>query len=259
MGGLPCVPPRCGREEHRSYVARWFGCQSRASTSACSTRQASGRGRRRSLPDGDGLSSLARPRSRHGQDRCEQRWRSMTALASSAVGSSCTAGRIEIADAAKVKDSAPLRLRDQTGGRPEYWPELSHSRDSSLPSRCPTRRNQAEKDGPVSRAPPGAPPLPGLERRVHATLPGARRALFRYPDLSGTRGRQLLTRGGLPGPPQPVQDDDVEQALRRTTSSTGRSPPARASSPLSTTISYVPLLTTMPGIAFGCSPTIAAK
>src|ERR671937_104948 len=187
-------------------------------------------------PDADGLRGLSQRLERHGVP--------IRAAIESMNGARFVHDRlelagwqVEIADAQKVKGLAPLALQRPTGSTPGCWPSSRAERERAR-WRLHLVRHRSS-----------------LKQRVHAVLLTHGKPCT-VSDLFGVRGRQLLTRLGLPEPWQATiaaslrlideldrEITDCERELRR----------------LGADHRYVPLLCTVPGISWVLAYTIAAE
>jgi len=159
---------------------------------------------------------------------------------------------VEIADAAKVKGLAPLACKTD---RIDAWVLAELSRRDLVPAIwLPDPAVRAERERARFRL-----YLIGkrtsLKNRVHATL-----LAFGQPrsvsDLFGVRGRELLARLALPEP----WASDVEVSLRMLDQLEREiAGIERELRSLGAEHRYVPLLTTIPGIAWVLAYTIAAE
>lgn len=204
-----------------------------------------------SPPDVDGLDGLARRLHRHGQP--------ISAAIESMTGARFVhdhleqAGmEVEIADAAKVKGLAPLACKTD---RIDAWVLAELSRLELVPAIwLPDPSVRAERERARFRLHLVAKRT-SLKNRVHATL-----LTFGVPcpvsDLFGRSGRELLERLALPEPWRGTLEaslrliDDLEREIAASEAE------LRA---LGAEHRYVPLLTTVPGIAWVLAYTIAAE
>src|SRR5918995_1632466 len=159
---------------------------------------------------------------------------------------------VEIADAVKVKGLAPLACKTD---RIDAWVLAELSRRELVPAIwMPDPAVRAERERARFRL-HLAGRRTSLKQRVHATLMTHGRPCP-VSDLFGVRGRELLARLALPEP----WAGDVEASLRlideleREITAIERELAA-----LGANHRYVPLLTTIPGIAWVLAYTIAAE
>jgi transposase len=202
-------------------------------------------------PDADGLRGLAARLARHQQP--------LRAAVESMSGARFVHDQfelhgfeVEIADAAKVKGIAPLAC---TTDRIDAWVLAELSRRELVPAIwLPDPAVRAERERARFRL-HLARKRTSLKQRVHATLM-THGTPCPVSDLFGVRGRELLTGLALPEP----WAGDVEASLRliddleREIAAIERELTA-----LGAKHRYVPLLTTIPGIAWVLAYTIAAE
>src|SRR5215204_289566 len=239
-------------KEARFHVARWFGSQPQASRLSPARRgRRDGRGgrgtARRRRPSRPGRACLPASAAAAGGDRVDDRrpLRPRPARAARLGGRDRGRGEGEV-------DSRRLLARP-TRSTPGCWPS-SPVASSSRPSGCPTRRC-----GQSASAPASALHLvrhrSSLKQRIHATLLTHGKPCP-VSDLFGVRGRELLARLGLPEP----WASDVEASLRLIDELEREIEACeRELRRLGAAHPYVPLLTTIPGIAWVLAYTIAAE
>ena len=202
-------------------------------------------------PEVDGLRALAARLSRHRQP-VRGAIESMTGARFVHDQLELHGWQLEIADAAKVKGLAPLACKTD---RIDAWVLAELSRRELVPAIwLPDPAVRAERERARFRL-HLARKRSSLKQRVHATLM-THGTPCPVSDLFGVRGRELLARLALPEP----WAGDVEAALRlideleREITAIERELAA-----LGATHRYVPLLTTIPGIAWVLAYTIAAE
>jgi len=202
-------------------------------------------------PDADGLRGLASRLHRHGQP--------LRAAIESMTGARFVHDQlelygleVEIADAVKVKGLAPLACKTD---RIDAWVLAELSRRELVPAIwLPDPAVRAERERARFRL-HLARHRAALKQRVHATLM-THGTPCPVSDLFGVRGRELLERLDLPEP----WAGDVEASLRliddveREIAAIERELQA-----LGAEHRYLPLLTTIPGIAWVLAYTIAAE
>ncbi len=200
-------------------------------------------------PDADGLRSLA---NRFGAERVEAAIESMNGARFVHDQLELAGWQVAIADAAKTKGLAPLACKtDRIDARvlaelawrdlvPEVWlpdPQVRGEREWARFRMHLVRHRSA------------------LKNRVHATLV-AHGVVCPVSDLFGVRGRQLLERLCLPDPWQQTLERSLE-LIDELDSQIDRLELELAE--LGANHRYVPLLTTVPGIAWVLAYTIAAE
>jgi transposase len=202
-------------------------------------------------PDGDGLRGLAARVSRHRRP-VRGAIESMTGARFVHDQLELHGWEVEIADAVKVKGLAPLACKTD---RIDAWVLAELSRRGLVPAIwLPDPAVRAERERARFRL-HLARKRASLKQRVHATLMTHGRPCP-VSDLFGVRGRQLLASLALPEP----WAGDVEASLRlideleREITAIERELAA-----LGANHRYVPLLTTIPGIAWVLAYTIAAE
>src|SRR5713101_3059264 len=202
-------------------------------------------------PDADGLRSLARRLARHDQP--------LRAAIESMNGArfvhdqlELAGWQVEIADALKVKGLAPLACKTD---RIDAWVLAELCRRDLVPAIwLPNPRVRAERERARFRL-HLVRHRSSLKQRVHAVLlahgqPGP------VSDLFGVAGRSLLERLALPEPwagtvdASPQLIDELDQQITSCEHDLRR---------LGADHRYVPLLTTVPGIAWVLGYTIAAE
>ena len=202
-------------------------------------------------PDGDGLRGLAARLARHRQP-LQAAIESMTGARFVHDQLELAGWEVEIADAQKVKGLAPLACKTD---RIDAWVLAELSRRELVPAIwLPDPTVRAERERARFRL-HLVRHRSSLKQRVHATLL-THGTPCPVSDLFGTRGRELLTRLRLPEPwagdvaaslrlidELNREIDACEQELKR----------------LGADHRYVPLLTTIPGIAWVLAYTIAAE
>jgi transposase len=202
-------------------------------------------------PDGDGLHGLIARLSRHRQP-VRAAIESMTGARFVHDQLELAGWDVEIADAAKVKGLAPLACKTD---RIDAWVLAELSRRDLVPAVwLPDPSVRAERERARFRL-HLVRHRSSLKQRVHATLLTHGKPCP-VSDLFGVRGRELLTRLALPEPWGP----DVEASLRLI-DELEREIDAieRDLKTLGADHRYVPLLTTIPGIAWVLAYTIAAE
>src|SRR5215207_1812841 len=202
-------------------------------------------------PDADGLRGLTRRLDRHGHP--------IRAAIESMNGARFVhdqlerdGWQVEIADAQKVKGLAPLACKTD---RIDAWVLAELSRRDLVPAVwLPDPMVRAERERARWRL-HLVRHRSSLKQRVHATLLTHGKPCP-VSDLFGARGRELLERLQLPAP----WASDVEASLR-VIDELGREIAAieRELHELGVGHRYVPLLTTIPGIAWVLAYTIAAE
>jgi transposase len=202
-------------------------------------------------PDADGLRALAA--------RVVGRGRPVRAAIESMTGARFVHDRlelhgwhVEIADAVKVKGLAPLACKTD---RIDAWVLAELSRRELVPAIwLPDPAVRAERERARFRL-HLARKRTSLKQRVHATLM-THGTPCPVSDLFGVRGRELLARLALPEP----WAGDVEASLRLIDELEREiSAIERELARLGANHPYVPLLTTIPGIAWVLAYTIAAE
>jgi transposase len=202
-------------------------------------------------PDGDGLRGFAARLARHRQP-VRGAIESMTGARFVHDQLELHGWEVEIADAVKVKGLAPLACKTD---RIDAWVLAELSRRELVPAIwMPDPAVRAERERARFRL-HLVRKRTSLKQRVHATLMTHGRPCP-VSDLFGVRGRELLARLALPEP----WAGDVEASLRlideleREITAIERELAA-----LGANHRYVPLLTTIPGIAWVLAYTIAAE
>lgn len=202
-------------------------------------------------PDGDGLRGLVARLSRHRQP-VRGAIESMTGARFVHDQLELAGWEVEIADAAKVKGLAPLACKTD---RIDAWVLAELSRRELVPAIwLPDPAVRAERERARFRL-HLVRHRSSLKQRVHATLLTHGKPCP-VSDLFGASGRRLLARLGLPEP----WASDVEASLRlideleREIAAIERELQA-----LGAEHRCVPLLTTVPGIAWVLAFTIAAE
>ena len=202
-------------------------------------------------PDGDGLRGFAARLARHRQP-VRGAIESMTGARFVHDQLELHGWEVEIADAVKVKGLAPLACKTD---RIDAWVLAELSRRELVPAIwMPDPAVRAERERARFRL-HLVRKRTSLKQRVHATLMTHGRPCP-VSDLFGVRGRELLARLALPEP----WAGDVEASLRlideleREITAIERELAA-----LGANHRYVPLLTTIPGIAWLLAYTIAAE
>jgi transposase len=202
-------------------------------------------------PDGDGLHGLVARLSGHRQP--------VRAAIESMTGARFLHDRlelagwdVEIADAQKVKGLAPLACKTD---RIDAWVLAELSRRDLVPAIwLPDPSVRAERERARFRL-HLVRHRSSLKQRVHATLLTHGKPCP-VSDLFGVRGRELLTRLALPEP----WGSDVEASLRLIDELESEIDAIeRDLKALGAEHRYVPLLTTIPGIAWVLAYTIAAE
>jgi transposase len=204
-----------------------------------------------SPPDGDGLAHLARALARHRQP-LRGAIESMTGARFVHDYLEQAGFEIEVADAVKVKGLAPLACKTD---RIDAWVLAELARRELVPSIwLPTPGVRAERERARFRL-YLVRKRTSLKNRVHATL-----MTFGAPcpvsDLFGLRGRELLARLRLPEPWAGTLEASlrlIDELEREVSAIEGE---LRA---LGAEHRYVPLLVTVPGIAWVLAYTIAAE
>jgi transposase len=202
-------------------------------------------------PDGDGLHGLVSRLSRHRQP-VQAAIESMTGARFVHDQLELAGWDVEIADAQKVKGLAPLACKTD---RIDAWVLAELSRRDLVPAIwLPDPSVRAERERARFRL-HLVRHRSSLKQRVHATLLTHGKPCP-VSDLFGVRGRELLTRLALPEP----WCADVEASLRLI-DELDREIDAiqRDLRVLGADHRYVPLLTTIPGIAWVLAYTIAAE
>jgi transposase len=202
-------------------------------------------------PDADGLHGLAMRVGRHRQP-LQAAIESMTGARFVHDQLELHGWEVEIADAAKVKGLAPLACKTD---RIDAWVLAELSRRELVPAIwMPDPAVRAERERARFRL-YLVRHRSSLKQRVHATLLTHGKPCP-VSDLFGVRGRELLARLCLPEP----WASDVEVSLRlideldrEIEACAGELRRLGAAHP------YVPLLTTIPGIAWVLAYTIAAE
>ncbi len=202
-------------------------------------------------PDADGLRSLA---ARVGRQRQPVRAaiESMTGARFVHDQLELSGWEVEIADAVKVQGLAPLACKTD---RIDAWVLAELSRLDLVPSIwLPDPAVRAERERARFRL-HLVRHRSSLKHRIHATLLTHGKPCP-VSDLFGTRGRELLARLGLPEP----WASDVEVSLRLVDELEREIEACeRELRQLGADHRYVPLLTTIPGIAWVLAYTIAAE
>jgi transposase len=202
-------------------------------------------------PDADGLRGLATRLDRHGQP-LRAAIESMTGARFVHDQLELHGWEVEIADAVKVKGLAPLACKTD---RIDAWVLAELSRRELVPAIwLPDPEVRAERERARFRL-HLVRHRRSLKQRVHATLL-THGTPCPVTDLFGLRGRELLARLELPEP----WAGDVEASLRLL-DELAREIDAceRELRRLGADHRYVPLLTTIPGIAWVLAYTIAAE
>ena len=202
-------------------------------------------------PDGDGLRGLAARLSRHRQP-LRAAIESMTGARFVHDQLELHGWEVEIADAQKVKGLAPLACKTD---RIDAWVLAELSRRELVPAIwLPDPAVRAERERARFRL-HLVRHRSSLKQRVHATLLTHGKPCP-VSDLFGVRGRELLARLQLPEP----WAGDVAASLRLI-DELNREIDAceRELKRLGADHRYVPLLTTIPGIAWVLAYTIAAE
>jgi transposase len=202
-------------------------------------------------PDADGLRTLAARLDRHGEP--------ISAAIESMNGARFVHDRleldgwqVEIADAQKVKGLAPLACKTD---RIDAWVLAELARCDLVPAIwLPDPLVRAERERARWRL-HLVRHRSSLKQRLHAVLL-AHGTPCPVSDLFGVRGRQLLTRPGLPEPWQGTIDaslrliDELDREIGECERELRR---------LGAEHRYVPLLCTVPGISWVLAYTIAAE
>ena len=202
-------------------------------------------------PDADGLRSLASRLGRHRQP-LRAAIESMTGARFVHDQLELSGWEVEIADAVKVKGLAPLACKTD---RIDAWVLAELSRRELVPAIwLPDPRVRAERERARFRL-HLVRQRTRLKQRVHATLMTHGKACP-VSDLFGVAGRELLAHLSLPEP----WEGDIEASLRLL-DDLEREVAAieRELKSLGAEHRYVPLLTTVPGIAWVLAYTIAAE
>jgi len=202
-------------------------------------------------PDADGLRALATRLHRHGQP-LQAAIESMTGARFVHDQLELYGFEVEIADAVKVKGLAPLACKTD---RIDAWVLAELSRRELVPAIwLPDPAVRAERERARFRL-HLVRHRRSLKQRVHATLM-THGSPCPVSDLFGVRGRDLLARLRLPEP----WAGDVAASLRLI-DELEREIAAieRELQELGADHRYVPLLTTIPGIAWVLGYTIAAE
>jgi transposase len=202
-------------------------------------------------PDADGLRGLATRLDRHGQP-LRAAVESMTGARFVHDQLELHGWEVEIADAVKVRGLAPLACKTD---RIDAWVLAELSRRELVPAIwLPDPEVRAERERARFRL-HLVRHRRSLKQRVHATLL-THGTPCPVTDLFGLRGRELLARLELPEP----WAGDVEASLRLL-DELAREIDAceRELRRLGADHRYVPLLTTIPGIAWVLAYTIAAE
>jgi len=202
-------------------------------------------------PDGDGLRGLTRRVARFGEP-VRAAIESMTGARFVHDQLELAGWEVEIADAAKVKWLAPLACKTD---RIDAWVLAELSRREFVPAIwLPDPTVRAERERARFRL-HLVRHRSSLKQRVHANLL-THGVPCPVSDLFGTRGRELLARLCLPEP----WASDVEASLRLIDELDHEIDTCEAElRRLGADHRYVPLLTTIPGIAWVLAYTIAAE
>jgi transposase len=202
-------------------------------------------------PDGDGLRGLAVRLSRH-REPLRAAIESMTGARFVHDQLELHGWEVEIADAQKVKGLAPLACKTD---RIDAWVLAELSRRELVPAIwLPDPQVRAERERARFRL-HLVRHRSSLKQRVHATLLTHGRPCP-VSDLFGARGRELLARLQLPEP----WAGDVAASLRLIDELNREIDSCEAElRQLGADHRYVPLLTTIPGIAWVLAYTIAAE
>jgi transposase len=202
-------------------------------------------------PDGDGLRGLAARLARHRQP-LRAAIESMTGARFVHDQLELQGWEVEIADAAKVKGLAPLACKTD---RIDAWVLAELSRRDLVPAIwLPDPSVRAERERARFRL-HLVRHRSSLKHRIHATLLTHGRPCP-VSDLFGVRGRELLARLRLPEP----WACDVEAGLRLLDELEREIAACEAElRRLGADHRYVPLLTTIPGVAWVLAYTIAAE
>src|ERR671911_782051 len=207
----------------------------------------------RAAPDGDGLEGFARRVERdHGPVRVRAAIESMTGARFVHDTLERCGWEVEVADAVKVKGLAPLACKTD---KIDAWVLAELSRRELVPAIwLPTFAVRQERERARFRL-HLVRKRTSLKQRVHATLMTHGRPCP-VSDLFGLRGRELLARLALPEPWAGDVDaslrliDELEREIGAIERELAR---------LGADHRYVPLLTTIPGIAWVLAYTIAAE
>ena len=202
-------------------------------------------------PDGDGLRGLAARLSRHRQP-LRAAIESMTGARFVHDQLELHGWEVEIADAQKVKGLAPLACKTD---RIDAWVLAELSRRDLVPAIwLPDPSIRAERERARFRL-HLVRHRSSLKQRVHATLLTHGKPCP-VSDLFGVRGRELLARLQLPEP----WAADVSASLRLVDELNREITACEGElRRLGADHRYVPLLTTIPGIAWVLAYTIAAE
>ncbi len=202
-------------------------------------------------PDGDGLRGLAARLSRHRQP-LRAAIESMTGARFVHDQLELLGWEVEIADAQKVKGLAPLACKTD---KIDAWVLAELSRRELVPAIwLPDPTVRAERERARFRL-HLVRHRSSLKQRVHATLLTHGKPCP-VSDLFGVRGRELIARLQLPEP----WAGDVAASLRLIDELNGEIDACeRELKRLGADHRYVPLLTTIPGIAWVLAYTIAAE
>jgi transposase len=202
-------------------------------------------------PDADGLRGLAARVSRHRQP-LQAAIESMTGARFVHDQLELHGWAVEIADAQKVKGLAPLACKTD---KIDAWVLAELSRRELVPAIwMPDPEVRAERERARFRL-HLVRHRSSLKQRIHATLLTHGKPCP-VSDLFGVRGRELLARLGLPEP----WASDVEASLRLIDELEREIEACeRELRRLGAAHPYVPLLTTIPGIAWVLAYTIAAE
>ena len=227
----------------------WISVAS-VSTSTCSTSAGETVEVGAAPPDGDGLRGLAARLARHRQP-LRAAIESMTGARFVHDQLELHGWEVEIADAPKVKGLAPLACKTD---RIDAWVLAELSRRDLVPAIwLPDPTVRAERERARFRL-HLVRHRSSLKQRIHATLLTHGKPCP-VSDLFGVRGRELLARLQLPEP----WAGDVAASLRLIDELNREIDASSASSRLGADHRYVPLLTTIPGIAWVLAYTIAAE
>ena len=202
-------------------------------------------------PDADGLRGLAAHLGRHGQP-LQAAIESMTGARFVHDQLELYGWEVEIADAVKVKGLAPLACKTD---RIDAWVLAELSRRELVPAIwLPDPQVRAERERTRFRL-HLVRHRTSLKQRVHATLL-THGTPCPVSDLFGVSGRELLARLKLPEP----WAGDVEASLRLIDELEHEIDACEAElRRLGAEHRYVPLLITLPGIAWVLAYTIAAE
>jgi transposase len=202
-------------------------------------------------PDGDGLRGLAARLARHRQP-LRAAIESMTGARFVHDQLELHGFEVEIADAARVKGLAPLACKTD---RIDAWVLAELSRRDLVPAIwLPDPTIRAERERARFRL-HLVRHRSSLKQRIHATLL-THGTPCPVSDLFGTRGRELLARLQLPEP----WAGDVAASLRLIDELNREIDASEHElKRLGASHVYVPLLTTIPGIAWVLAYTIAAE